>query len=136
MTPSLRRAHRTIWLLLAVGLPIGFVAALSAVKPPLMQSPIDQLPPAPLPIRRQSTTTDSLTVTLLQDAPGTQQQIEIVVNQPAEVVTTVEVQEVGNWRALGLLNAPGVYRFALANAHPTIRLIDALHHRTLHTFQL
>lgn len=137
MTPPLRRAHRIIWLLLAIALPVGFVAALRAVRPPLSQEPIARQPPAPLPVLVRSVATDSIIVNLRRAIQGTEQQIEIIVNEPVEVSATVEVQQQDNWRAVGLLNAPGTYRFGLpaTKSRPTVRFVDNLHRLTLRTVQ-
>lgn len=81
MTPPLRRAHRTIWLLLAVALPVGFTAALRATKPPLLQEPIARQPPAPLPVLGRSVATNSIVVHRRQAGHGADKQLEMVVKR-------------------------------------------------------
>lgn len=135
-TPALRRAHRMIWLLLAVLLPVGFIAALLAYQSPLYQEPIAQLLPVPLPVLVRSVASDSVVINLRRAAQGGERQLEIVLKQPFGVPSAVvRVRQTGNWRAVGLLNAPGTYRFPMPNTdvHPRVEIVDDLHGRTILT---
>lgn len=138
MTPSLRRAHRIIWLLLAVILPVGFIAGLLAYQSPLYQEPVDQLPPAPLPILVHSVASDSVAVSLRRSVGGGEQQLDVVLKQPFAVPSAVvRVRQNGNWRAVGLLNAPSTYRFRVPGMdNPAqVEIRDELHQKTLRTIQ-
>lgn len=138
MTPSLRRAHRMIWLLLVVMLPLGFVAALLAYQSPQQQEPITLSPPAPLPVLLRSVASDSVVVHLRRAAQGGALQLDIALEQPFEVPSAVvRVRQAGAWRAVGLLDAPGTYRFPLptTDSHPRVEIVDDLHRRTLLTVE-
>lgn len=139
MTPSLRRAHGVVWLLLAIALPVIFVAALLAYRSPLEQEPIGRLSPAPLPVLIRSAMTDSLDVTLRQGIQGAGQQVEIRVKRSFAVPSAVvRIRERGAWRAIGLLDAPGVYRFPVTTVGNPVRIeiVDNVHGRLLRTIQL
>lgn len=139
MTPPLRRAHRIIWLLLAVMLPLGFVAALLAYRSPLQQEPVIQPQAAPLPIILRSVSTDNLVINLRRSAQGAEQQLEITLKPPFEVPSAVVgIRQNGNWQTVGLLNAPGIYRFPvhLTDAHLQVRIVDNLRRKTLQTLAL
>lgn len=138
MTPPLRRTHRTIWLLLAIALPVGFVAALRINQAPLLQEPIVQPLPAPLPVLIRSVTTGSVIMNLRRTGQGVERQIELLVKRPFHRPSAVvRVRQNGNWRAVGLLNAPGVYRFALPTTdnHPQVEIMDDVHGRTIWTIE-
>ncbi|RIV24012.1 hypothetical protein DYU11_13695 [Fibrisoma montanum] len=75
MTPTLRRAHRTIWLVLA--LPVGLVAALLAYRSPQQQEPVRPPLPGALPVLVRPARTDRLVLSLRQLADGTERQIGI-----------------------------------------------------------
>ena len=65
-------------------------------------------------------------------------QLEVLVKTAFEVPSAVvRVRQSTGWRAVGLLSAPGVYRFALpgTEAHPEIDVWDDIYGRTLYTFQ-
>ncbi len=138
MTPTLRRSHRIIWLALAVALPVGFSAAFRMNREPLTLEPIGPDVPAPLPVLVKSVNTPELTATLRRGATTADSQLEVVVKTALEVPSAVvRVRQVTGWRAIGLLSAPGLYRYPLpgADAHPTIDVVDDIHPRTLHTIQ-
>lgn len=42
MTPTLRKRHRLVWLLLAIALPVLFVLALLSIPQPVMQDTLYQ----------------------------------------------------------------------------------------------
>jgi len=71
MTPTLRRAHRTIWLVLALALPVGLVAALLAYRSPQQQEPVRPPLPGALPVLVRPARTDRLVLSLRQSADGT-----------------------------------------------------------------
>lgn len=138
MTPTLRRSHRIIWLVLAVALPIGFGAALRLNKEPLTVDPVGPAEPVSLPVTVKSVDKPDLTVTLRRAAATADFQLEIVVKTALEVPSAVvRVRQASGWRAVGLLNAPGLYRYPLpgAEAHPTVDVIDDIHKHTLYTIQ-
>ncbi len=138
MTLKLRHAHRTIWLALAIALPVGFGTALSMTDTLLPQEPIRSQVAVALPIEVRSVNSPDLTITL-RYAPSTMFQLEIRVKTALEVPSAVvQVRQQNTWRTLGLIGEPGAYRFALAsiNAHPVIRIQDDIHQRTLRTIQL
>jgi hypothetical protein len=139
MTPRLRQTHQTIWLLLAVALPIGFGAALFQREQPLTQEPISQSLPAPLPVQLRSVGARAMVLTLRQTADSSAMQLDISVKTALEFPSAVvRVQYRNGWRAVGLVNAPGLYRFAMpgADSHPKIEVVDDIHQHTLYTFQL
>ena len=125
--------------MLAVLLPAWLIAALLAYQPPLYQKPIAQPSPAPLPVLVRSVVSGSIVVNLRRAVQGGEQQLEIRLIRPFEVPSAVvRVQQTGNWRAVGLLNAPGTYRFSLPTTaiHPRIGIVDDLHGRTILTVDL
>lgn len=139
MTHTLRRAHRMIWLLLAVLLPVGFVVALLSYQPPLNQEPIAQQQPALLPILVRSVVSDSIVVNLRRAVQGSERQLEIILKRPFVVPSAVvRVRQAGAWRAVGLLDAPGTYRFPLptTDGHPRVGIVDDLQGRTILTVDL
>ena len=137
MTPNLRRSHRIMWLGLAILLPIGFVAALRLnTIPPVQEQPIGLPIVASLPILIKSVEKPGLQVNLRRNGQSRARQLEIVVRQPLEVPSgVVRVGSGANGRAIGTVDVAGTYRFALpdSSAHPTIKLVDEVHHTTLHT---
>ena len=138
MTPKLRRSHQIIWLMLAVALPVGFGTALLQREQPLTQEPVGQRLPAPLPNQLRLVDDPAMTLTLRQATDSTTQ-LEFRVKKALDVPSAVvRVQHQGGWQAVGLLNAPGLYRFALPgfSIHPHIEIIDSFHSHTLYTFQL
>ena len=138
MTPALRRSHRTIWLVLAVALPVGFGAALNAVKPIPEQAPVSQPLPDALPVVVRSVDTPTLRITLRRTTQPTNFQLDVVVKTALDVPSAVvRVQQPSGWQSIGLLSAPGMYRFSLpgSGTHPHIELVDDLHRRTLFTCQ-
>lgn len=138
MNPTLRRSHRIIWLALAVALPVGFGAALRMNREPLTLEPIGPNVPVSLPVLVKSVNTPPLTATLRRAANTADLQLEIVVKTALEVPSAVvRVRQATGWQAVGLLSAPGLYRYPLpgAEAHPTVDVFDDIHPRTLHTFQ-
>lgn len=139
MTPLLRRTHRTIWLALAVVLPFGFGIALHVAEQPPTQEPASLPLPAAIPTVVHTVDTPALTVTLRQATQPTDFQLDVFVKIALEVPSAVvRIQRQSGWRSVGLLNAPGLYRFDLpgTDAHPRIDLFDDIHQRTLYTVQL
>lgn len=139
MTPPLRRAHRFIWLLLAVALPVGFLATRLTRQSPLLQAPI--LPPqsTAMPVLLRTVDADSLVLNLRQSVQGTERQLEILLKQPFETPSAVVcIRQEGSRRAVGLLNAPGLYRFSLPTGtnRPLVEIVDEVHDRTVKTVQL
>lgn len=136
MTPPLRRSHRMIWLALVVVLPVGFGAALYQREKPLRQEPVAPAPAAVLPVSVKSVNVPGLTLTLRRASDSTIYQLEVAVTTALEVPSAlVRVKLASGWQAVGLIIAPGRYRFALpgANPHPQIEVVDDLHHHTLHS---
>jgi len=128
-----------IWLLLAVALPLGFVALLFQARDPLLQDPPDQPPVPALPVILDSATTPDMVLTLRQSAQPTDGQLTIQLNRPLTVPSAVVcVQQRGRWQAIGLLNAPGLYRFRVrvTDRHPQLLIVDNLHRKTLQTITL
>ena len=138
MTPPLRRSHRIIWLVLAVALPAGFGAAIRMNKEPLTLEPVGPAIPAALPVVVQSVRTPGLIATLRRADQTPDFQLDIIINTALEIPSAVvRVRQPTGWRAVGLLDAPGLYRFPLpaVAAHPTVEVFDDVHQRTIHTFQ-
>ena len=138
MTPTLRRSHRFIWLTLAIVLPVGFVMALRMTAQPLTREPIGPNVPAALPVLVRSVSNSDLTVTLRKAGQTPDLQLEILVKTALETPSAVvRVRQPDGWRAVGLLSAPGLYRFALpgTETRPEIDVCDDIHGRTLYTFQ-
>ncbi len=80
-----------------------------------------------------------MTLTLWQAADSSAFQLEVQVKTALEVPSAVvRVRQQGEWQVVGLLSAPGLYRFALpgTNSHPQVEILDDLHQHTLYTFQL
>lgn len=137
MTPTLRRSHRFLWLALALVLPVGFIMALRQTGQPLAQEPIGPTAPVALPILVRSVSNPDLTLTLRKAVRTPDQQLEILVKTALETPSAVvRVRQAGGWRAVGLLSAPDVYRFAMpgTETHPEIDVWDDIHGRTLYTF--
>ena len=137
MSPKLRRAHRAIWLVQPIVLVVVFAAALRLNRiPPALKQPVGAPVAAPLPVLVKSVEKPGFRINLRQGCNPTGCQLEIVVRQPLEVPSmVVRVGHPFNGLAVGTLHARGVYRFALPDpvAHPTISLVDEVHHITLET---
>jgi hypothetical protein len=137
MPPPLRQAHRVIWLCLAFVLPLAFVAALRQNDSLPVQEPLGAPLAAPLPVLVRSSDTPDFLVNLRRDS--TAAQLEILVKKSLAVPSAVvRVSANGRRSALGILNVPGLYRFALPDtaAHPTIYITDEIHHANLQLIQL
>ncbi|QHV99779.1 hypothetical protein [Spirosoma endbachense] len=137
MNVKLRRTHRIMWFLLAIGLPIGFVAALQLNRIPPIQEQLISQPLAPaLPILIKAVDKPGISVNLRREAQSSMRQLELVVRQPLEVPSiVVRVGTGANPLAVGTLEVSGVYRFPLpdSSSHPAITLVDEIHHTTLQT---
>lgn len=142
MTPILRKIHRYIWFLLAVLLPIGWLAAIWAIPGEVWQTPVRLEQPAALPVILQSKESGDFVINLLQDSTGKQRQIEIFIKKPlSNPNTTVTVEGGGSkveGEILGLLGTRGVWRFDLdsltAKNQPfKLRFEDKIQSRTLRT---
>ena len=136
MTPTLRSVHRLLWLGLAVALPAGFVAALRLDQTIPVQEPIRLPLAAPLPVLVHSADTPDFLVNLRRD--GSTGQLEILVKKSLAVPSAVvRVGYRGRKSAVGTLNVPGLYRFALPDTatHPFIYITDEIHPANLQTIQ-
>ncbi|NIJ52270.1 hypothetical protein [Dyadobacter arcticus] len=137
MTPTLRQTHRVAWLLLAIILPMGFVAALQ-LKPDsiVWEQPISLPLAAPLPVLVKSVENTGLQANLRREGQSTDRQLEIIVRQSLEVPSVVvRVVSRTNELAIGTLDVAGVYHFMLPDStdHPTIILVDEVNHVVLQT---
>lgn len=139
MTPTLRRTHQVIWFALAIALPVGYCSVLYLTPQPFSQEPVYAPLPDALPILVKSVTSPALTVSLRKSPDATRTQLEIRVKTALETPSAVvRVRQKNNWQTVGLLNAPGLYRFALtvSNSRPQLELWDNIHRHTLQTIQL
>lgn len=139
MTPTLRRTHQVIWFMLTITLPVGFGAVLYLRPQPLLQEPVYASLPAPLPMLVRTVTSPVLTVSLRKSADASDTQLEIRVKTALETPSAVvRVRQKNAWQPIGLLNAPGLYRFSLtaSGPHPQLDLWDDIHRHRLQTIQL
>ncbi|ADB38543.1 hypothetical protein [Spirosoma linguale] len=139
MTPTLRRTHQAIWFSLAIVLPLVFVAVLYLTPQPLRQEPIYAPLPSALPILVRSVNSPALTVSLRTSPDARSSQLEIRVKTALETPSAVvRVRQKNTWQPVGLLNAPGLYRFPLtvSDSHPQLDLWDDIHRHRLQTINL
>ncbi|MEO6037233.1 MAG: hypothetical protein ABIQ93_02390 [Saprospiraceae bacterium] len=139
MTPTLRKIHRYTWFLLAILLPIGWLASIWVLPAGVWQTPIRSGQPEPLPRLMQSKQSGDFVINLRQDSIGASRQIEIFIKKPqTNPNTTVIVETEGQAWPLGLLGSRGVQRFALDSLTAqspafNLRLEDRIQHRILRT---
>lgn len=136
MTPALRKIHRYTWFLLALLLPIGWLAAIWAIPGEVWQTPVRPGQPAPLPIVAQSRASGDFVINLRQDSSGTRRQIEIFIKKPlTNPNTTIAVD---GETVLGFIGTRGIWRFGLdslsaRNTPLKLRFEDKIRGRTLRT---
>ena len=138
MTPTLRRSHRILWIVLAIALPTGFITALNLTAPAELGEPFGPDIPVALPTLVSAVSNPALTITLRKATETPALQLEVQLKTALEVPSAVvRVRQPTGWQAVGLLSAPRLYRFALpgTNTHPEIDVWDDIHGRTLYTFQ-
>lgn len=115
MTPSLRRAHRRIWLALAIVLPVVFIAAVASI--PETQIAITQADDQPeaLPQIRFTAETDHFILTVRADDMTAEQQLEIRVKEPLEIPGCLVYLKCGDTEKLliGKLGSKHAYRFSM-----------------------
>jgi hypothetical protein len=117
MTPQLRRLHRYTWYVLAVALPLGWIAAIRAIPPPVWQTPVRPAPPAAWPVVVASRTAGPYLINLRAPQRGPARQVEITITRPqTSAGTLVYLARPGEEALLGALQTRGVYRFALDSA--------------------
>ena len=137
MTSKLRKAHRYIWFLLAILLPIGWLAAIWAIPGEVWQTPVRPEQPAALPALLQSKESGDFVINLRQDSTSERRQIEIFIKKPlANPNTTITIE--GQEKTLGLLGTRGVWRFDLdslsaKNKPLKLRFEDKIQSRVLRT---
>lgn len=142
MTPSLRKAHRYTWFLLAVLLPLGWLAAIWATPEQVWQTPVRTGMPEQLPVLLQSRETGDFVVNLRQDTAARHRQIEVFITKPLTDPNMAIVfrpeDEVRDQKEslLGLLGSRGVWRFELDSLQSvqqkfTLQLEDKIQDRTL-----
>ena len=122
MTLNLRNIHRYSWFLLAVLLPVGWLAAIRAIPDAVYQNPIRASQPEPLPIVTQSKQSGDFLFNLRQDSLARRNQIEIIISKPLENPNTTVLVGLGDPATvrtetlLGLIGNRGVWRFELDSA--------------------
>ncbi|MEI6411961.1 MAG: hypothetical protein WCR52_21395 [Bacteroidota bacterium] len=119
MTLKLRKIHRYSWFLLAVLLPLGWLAAIRAIPDAVYQNPVRASQPEPLPIVTQSKQSGDFLFNLRQDSLARRNQIEIIISKPLENPNTTvlvgldDPATVHTETLLGLIGNRGVWRFEL-----------------------
>ena len=142
MTPTLRTAHRYIWVSLALLLPLGWLATIWAIPAGVWQTPIRPGQPAQLPLLVQSKQSGDFVINLRQDSLGSRRQIEVFIKKPqTSPNTTLLVETDGpaaekKGRVLGLLGSRGIWRFeldSLTTRSPRFTLLfeDEIQHHSL-----
>lgn len=122
MTLNLRKIHRYSWFLLAVLLPIGWLASVWAIPDTVYQNPIRASQPEPLPLLTQSRQSGDFLFNLRQDSLVQRSQIEIIISKPLENPNTTVLIGLGDPATshaetlLGLIGNRGVWRFELDSA--------------------
>lgn len=116
MTPSLRNAHRRIWFVLAILMPVIFIAAVYAI--PKTQSDTSSRDYVDvLPVVHHSGHSDQFSVKVRSNEANTSQQLEVMMNTPLtapECLVYLKCAE--NEKILvGKLGSKGNYHFDLGN---------------------
>lgn len=135
MTSALRKIHRNSWFVLAVLLPLAWIAAIRAIPGEFFQQPVRAAQADPLPLTLASRQSGDFVVSLRTDSSGLRNQIEIIITQPlTNPNTTVTV----NGKSEIILGTRGIRRFepdsATARNRPlTLRFEDKIQGRLLRT---
>ncbi len=142
MTPTLRKYHRRIWLVLAVLLPLLFVAAVVAIPDKRPDIVFDRQQAAALPHVLEEFETENFIVRIRSNPSKVALQLEIEIKQPLTTASAL-VYLVNNTKEkptdgilLGNLGPYGTHRFYLGNApHKCILLFDAIKNRPIQTIK-
>jgi hypothetical protein len=147
MISQLRKRHLTIWMALAVLLPIGFIAAILSIPTPATMAQLASSVPPALPTVLASGETPELKLNR-RTANQPDQQLEVIIKQPlthasALVYLSEEGKAMGKrpGTLLGRLGSKGVYRFAVPAVLSTektwkVILYDALKDQRIQTILL
>ncbi|MEM7369946.1 MAG: hypothetical protein AAF587_15175 [Bacteroidota bacterium] len=144
MTPTLRRRHQQIWMILAILLPLGFIASWMSIPAPSLPDQLTRTNPPLLQnaIQIADGTGEGIQVGLFA-APGQKEkQILIEVQQELQSASTwvystpaQDASGTKKWTILGLLEHTGQYRFNLPSDQATagIVLYDGIKQEVLQT---
>jgi hypothetical protein len=147
MISQLRRRHLTIWMALAVLLPIGFIAASLSIPTPATMTQLASSAPPALPTILASGETPELKFNR-RTAAQSEQQLEVVIKQPLTQASALvylsedpQAMEKHPGMLLGRLGSKGVYRFAVpaglsAEKVWKVTLYDVLKDQSIQTILL
>lgn len=144
MVPSLRILHRRIWLILAIVLPLIFVAALMAIERPRTNAGADGASAKALTQVNSSGQSELLGVVIRSEAGAAiYQQIEIRVKKAQAAPESLLYLDANNSAYLiGRLTTRGIHRYDISSlklsntTKVSVRLLDPIKKRDIHIVHL
>ena len=148
MISQLRKRHLTIWTILAVLLPVGFVVATLSIPPSATVRTLTTSTQPALPTVLASQETPELKLNRRTASQADQQQLEVVIKQPLTSASTLvylatdpRSTDAKQGILLGRLGSKGVYRFVVPSGQSAekgwkVLLYDVIKGQTIQTILL
>lgn len=133
MIKTQRKAHRAIWWLMALVLPVLIVLSIARMpKAPILPSGVEQVQDSQGEVLKK---VDTEYIKMIVWGEGTiAKQLEIQVKAPLQAASALVY--VNGDEVLGQVGKVGTYHFAIANAPKSITVRDVLKNRELLTIEL
>jgi hypothetical protein len=118
MVKQLRKRHLQIWTAWAVLLPVGIIAAYTAVKKPAVGQLLQPASATALPIELRKTERENYTIALRSNNDTSQLQLEwinknILTVPTATIYKTAGGDDIAKGKLVGRIEARGTYYFAV-----------------------
>lgn len=116
MIKQLRKRHLQIWTAWAVLLPVGIIAAYTAIKKPVVTQLLQPASATALPVELRKTEKENYTIALRSNSDTSQLQLEwinknILTVPTATIYKTAAGDDIAKGKLVGRIEARGTYYF-------------------------